>query len=257
MIKETLKKLNFNDKEVQIYLLCLQHGKLTPSAISKMANINRTTVYSVAKELIKKGVLQEDLGGANRAFLALPPQTFESNWKKEERKLQDKKLAVMRAVSELGAYTRGSKYSVPKILFIEEEGVEDHLYKQTSIWNRSLKEKEVDYWGFQDPSFIEYYEEWIDWYWTQEKSSNDISLKLLSTKEAETLKGKKYKNRQIRFWNKAKNITATTWIMGDHVVMIITNKRPHYLVEIVDEVLADNMRQIFKSMWEEVIIAKK
>ncbi len=76
MIEEILKKLDFNDKEIQIYLAILQHGKMTPSAVSKVTKINRTTVYSTAKELVKKGVMKEDFGGYIRSFVALHPKSL-------------------------------------------------------------------------------------------------------------------------------------------------------------------------------------
>ena len=253
MVEEILKKLDFNEKEIQIYLAVLGNGKITPSAVSKLTKINRTTVYSTTKELIKKGIIKEDLGGSVRSFVALPPKNLENLWEKEQKKLEEKKIDVMQAIRELGAFTQDTKYSVPKIVFVEEEGIEDHLYKQASVWNQSLKHRGVEYWGFQDSSFVNHYEKWIDWYWTKEPSSDKIMLKLLSTEEAEQVKSTKYDNRQIRFWDKAKDITATTWVMGDYVTMIVTNKKPHYLVEIVDEHLAHNMRQMFKGIWQDVI----
>jgi hypothetical protein len=32
--------------------------------------------------------------------------------------------------------------------------------------------------------------------------------------------------------------------------MVVTNKRPHYLVEIHDQVLARNQREVYKRIWQ-------
>jgi len=56
----------------------------------------------------------------------------------------------------------------------------------------------------------------------------------------------------MKFWNEPSKFTATTWIAGDYLVMIITNQRPHYLVEIYDATLAHNMREVFKGLWKKV-----
>ncbi|NQT50355.1 hypothetical protein HQ571_06705 [Candidatus Kuenenbacteria bacterium] len=257
MIEDTLKQLGFNDKETSVYLATLQHGKLVPNDIAKLTQINRTTVYSTAKELVKKGVLIEDLGGSTRSFLAVPPKQFEQLIKKEEEKLENRKIMTMRAIRELGAYEQEAKYTVPKIVFVEEQDIEAHLYKQAAIWNESIIERKAEYWGFQDSSFVEHYQKWIDWYWSEEPTTEKISLKLLSTVEAEKIKKKKYDRRQIKFWKKAKDFSATTWIMGDYITSIVTNTKPHYLVEIYDQNLAHNMRQVYKGLWAELFVDKK
>lgn len=81
-----------------------------------------------------------------------------------------------------------------------------------------------------------------------------MELKLLSNKSPieKKMKKKKYQQRHIKFWNDTKKITATTWITGDYLIMIITNQRPHYLVEIHDATLAHNMREMFKGFWKKV-----
>jgi len=252
MSQDALKQLGFTDKEIVVYTTLLEHNTLTPHEIAKLTGINRTTIYSTAKELTKKGILTEDLGNTTRRFIALPPKNLEIIFKKEQKKLEDKKLYTMRAIRELSIFTQESKYSVPKIVFVEEDGVLDHLYRQTPLWNKSIIDTNTEYWGYQDASFVKQYESWIDDYWAKESTSHNIILKLLSNEKAEQIKKKKYSNRHIRFWNKTNDFTATTWIMGDYVTMIVTNQRPHYLVEIHDKTLAHNMREVFKGLWEEL-----
>ncbi|MBU1900956.1 hypothetical protein KKG82_01135, partial [Patescibacteria group bacterium] len=222
--------------------------------IAKLTRINRTTVYGVVRELIKKEVVVEDFGSPIRKFSALSPNSLENILQKEEKKLEKKKLYTLRAIRELNVFTQESKYSVPKIVFMEEEGIESHLYRQAPLWNKSMKERGVDYWGFQDVSFVEMYEKWIDWYWTEEKTSEDIELKLLSNEKTDKIRKKNYDNRQIRFWGKTEEFTATTWVMGDYIVMIMTQKRPYSIVEIHDAVLAHNMRGVFKGIWESFVV---
>src|SRR3989344_1570469 len=76
MIQEILKKLGFNDKEAEIYIEVLKLGRATPARISKSTGINRTTIYSSYKKLVKKGVLVEDLGHKYTYLIALPPENL-------------------------------------------------------------------------------------------------------------------------------------------------------------------------------------
>lgn len=252
MILDTLKKLGYSEKEIQVYLAVVQYGRMTPVSIARITKVNRTTVYTIAKELVRKGLLVEDIGDAIQTFIARSPHTLEQIIRREEEALEEKKRTTQLAIAQLAAFSQASKYQIPKVTFIEEDEIENHLYRQTALWNSSMKERAAEYWGFQDISFIEYFEKWIDWYWTEE-SSNNISLKLLSNEKAENIKKKKFSQRQIRFWEKTEEFTATTWIMGDYIVMISTNQSPQSLVEIHDRTLAHNMREVFKGIWEDII----
>jgi hypothetical protein len=41
-------------------------------------------------------------------------------------------------------------------------------------------------------------------------------------------------------------------VHGDYLVFVQTQSRPHYLVEIYDVLLAENMRQFFTGVWDEI-----
>ncbi len=251
MINDLLKQLGFNDKETEVYLAVLKHGKITPGSLATVVNLKRTTVYSIAKELVKKGVVSEDLGSSSLYLLAKPPQELENLIKKDQKELEEKKLVVSKAVEELKNIGQAAVYQIPKIVFVQENEVENHLYKATPRWDESILKYDGTWWRYQDHSFVQYYEDWIDWYW--EKGSIPLTqLKLLSNESAETIKKKKFTRRQIKFWDKSNDFSATTWINGDYVIMIVTTQKPHYLVEIHDAVLAHNMRELFKGIWNEV-----
>ncbi len=255
MVNDLLKQLGFGDKEITIYLTLLQHGKLSPASLAKIVKLNRTTVYSIAKELAAKGVIAEDIGSASMLLVAKPPQDLSLLAEKEEKQLEEKRAIIKNVVEELQTIAKPTQYTVPKIVFVAQDEVNNHLYTQTPVWDKSILEYDGTWWGFQDHTFVQDYEKWIDWYW--EKGSNPkTKLKLLSNETAEQIKKKKFERRQIRFWSQSHNFQATTWILGDYVVMIVTNQKPHYLVEIHDKILAHDMREVFKGIWNTQIEPK-
>ena len=105
----------------------------------------------------------------------------------------------------------------------------------------------------QDHTFAKHYEKWIDWYW-KTIAPTKLELKLLSNKSRieTTIKKKTYPRRKIKFWSDSKAFTATTWETGNYLTMIISNQKPHYLVEIHDKTLAYNMAELFKGIWNKV-----
>lgn len=252
MINEILQQLGFNQKQIAIYLAILENGKILPSNLAKITGINRTTVYAVTKELINKGVVIEDLAGKTAYLVALPPSNLSTLAQREERELQNKKILIDQAIGELQELSKNTKYSVPKITFIYEQDLEDFLYKQSPIWNESILKTDGIWWGFQDPSFVESYQKWIDWYW---KKSVPKTLKLQLLTNLSDIEKKMvnadFQQRVMKFWNN-NDFTASTWINGDYLVLIQTQKKPFYLVQIHDKLMAYNMREIFKAIWKTV-----
>ncbi len=106
------------------------------------------------------------------------------------------------------------------------------------------------WWGFQDHTLVEQYKEWIDWFW--QRAPKNLHLRLLTNMSPiETeMATRSYTRRNMRFWKQGDMFTGTTWVTGDYMIMIVTNKHPHYLVEIHDAVFAQNMRALFQGIWK-------
>ena len=58
--------------------------------------------------------------------------------------------------------------------------------------------------------------------------------------------------REIKYWDRWPDFTASTLICGDYVIMGKIDEEPNYLVEIHDKTLAHNMRELFKGIWEKI-----
>jgi len=251
MINELLTKLNFSSKETDIYLAILKNGKISPTDLSKFTGINRTTVYSVADDLIKKGIITQDLASSKKYLVALPPEDLFNLAKTEEQTLIRKKGIIDEAIKEIKNIVADVKYSIPKIKFIGEKDLNSFLYKQLPIWNNSLIKTKSEWLGFQDHTFAEHYGKWIDWSWAN--TPKGIKLKLLTNKSniEKTLAKKNYPDRLIKFFP-SEYFTASTWIIGEYLILIITNQRPHYAIEIHNSVLAENQAEIFKYLWKTI-----
>lgn len=254
MLEDSLKQLGFTDKEISIYLSILEHGKLSAAAVARLTGINRTTVYSVAKELVTKGVIAEDIGSINLYYTALPPEDLRALYQKEEMALRDRKAAVESAIAELALVPKGKHYSVPKIRFIDERHLDDFLYKQLPIWIASAKARDQNWWGFQDTSFIESHAEWFKYHW--EIFPADYGTRLFTNQKPAEEKFARdiadTNRRQVKYWIKSEDFTATHAVLGDYVLFCVTNQHPYYAVEIHDAVMAENIRQMLKGMWEEI-----
>lgn len=244
-----LTSLGLEGKEAAVYQQILQSGAMTPVAIGKASGIKRTTAYSIARALVEKGFLTEDSTRRPRVFAAATPEEVLSIVDVERKRLDAKEDSLKRLSAELSKLSAKTSYPVPTVRFVEEEKIEAFLRQQSPVWNTSLQETESMWWGFQDHTFVEEYDDWIVWYWKQAWSP--IELRLLSNRAESELKfgptiGPK---RQIKFWGEATNFHSTTWVVGEYVVMINTRSKPFYLVEIHDKLMAHDHREVFKNLW--------
>ncbi len=254
MIYELLEGLGFSRKEIDIYIAILQSGKISASDVAAMTDINRTTVYSVVKELIRKRVIREDITAKKTYLLARPPEDLYLLVERDKQQLRKREHAINKAITELNSLSKSSRYSVPRIVFIDEDEIEKYLYGETEKWDRSIMERGDGVWrGFQDHTFVESYEEWITWSWKQPYAKK-LSLKLLTNESTaeERMQRKKIGHREMKFWKHENPFSASMWVCGEYLVMIVTKTRPHYLVEIHDAILCKNMTGVFTELWQKM-----
>lgn len=248
MSDSSLKKLGFSDKEAVVYTALLQHGKILPAQLAKITGLNRSTVYSVAGELARRGVVAEDLAGPTRYLVALPVEELMQLATREEQELQKKKKLITEAITELQSVAAQAVYAPPKITFVTQEEIEPFLRKRTREWNRSILERDGTWWGFQDHTFVDVYADWIHWFWTQAPAKLHVTILSNRSETEREMKRFKYAQREVLYWKNAGQFTATVWVCGDYLIMTSTSNKPHYLVEIHDVALAQNMREVFKGI---------
>ncbi|MBP6884882.1 MAG: winged helix-turn-helix transcriptional regulator [Candidatus Pacebacteria bacterium] len=254
MLEELLTKLSLNDKEQSVYRTIAEAGKISTARISRLTNINRTTVYSVCGELKKNGLIKESVGEKVAYWMVRGGGELDRVIAREREALARKEETIGSLKEALKGMPGSKTFSIPKVRYVEEEELETYLYDAVQKWNESiLATNQTTWWGFQDHRFVEHYEKWVVWYWKH--APEEIDLKLFSndsTIESHMVE-KNIERRQIRFWENGveekSDFTGTLWITGDYITMIQTSERPFYLVEIHDAVLAHNMREVFRKLW--------
>ena len=250
MLEKLLNELGLGEKEQKVYKLILEHGKISPALLARLAEIKRTTVYSVANELVDKGLIIEDWGGKILYYIPSRENELEKIIGKEKEKTKNKESTIRELQEVLKNIPESKAYSVPKIRFVDEADLEQYLYEATPRWYESMLMTDATWYGFQDHTFVEKFEKWIDWSW--EKAPQPIKLKLLTNESEieEKMRDKKYsEKRMLKFWGN-NEFTGTQWIVGSYIILVVTKQRPYYLVEIHDSVMAHNMREVFKGIWK-------
>lgn len=245
-IKKGLEKLGLNNKEITVYLALLATGRATPAELAKQTKINRATVYNLVKSLMAKEMVVEEVGKKTLQVIPLPPEGLRKLADQPRKELAEKEAVIGDVIEELNKIASGKNYPVPKIRFVEENGLRAFLDDNTAKWVNSIDESDGIWWGFQDHSFVEQYGDWVVWFWNKYPEMKLQSLSNASQIE-QKFKGR-FPGRNIKF-APGMNFTSTLWVNGEFLVMIFTRARPFYLFEIHDVELARNMREVFKRLW--------
>jgi len=254
MIKEYLIQAGLNKTEAEIYLTLYEHRRLSPASITQITGIKRTTIYAAADELVKKGLANIEHGKNKRFYVVDSSSSLLKYIEFQEKNIKERKEAVKNAITELDEIPRSRAIPTPKVRIVTEVNLEEFLYKQTPLWEKNMRKLgETTWWGFQDTPFVEnkYYKKWILWYW--KRAPRKFNLKLFSNDtEIETeMKKKRITRRKIRFWSGDFPITGTQWILGDYIVSIVSNVKSPYLIQTYDPIMAENMRGLYKKLWND------
>jgi sugar-specific transcriptional regulator TrmB len=255
MIERHLEEAGFTATESKIYTALVSYGRLTPARLAEIVGIKRTTVYAALHELVKKGVIAEELRSKTKRFTALTPDLLYRYIEQQKRDIDRQESALEKAIAEIQQLPKDQGVQqAPKIRYIAQRDMLDFLYAQTPIWEESMKKtKQSTWWGFQDHTFVETpeYVDWVLWYW--KRAPKGVDLKLVSNdSEVEQQMGQhNLAHRDVRFWPESDPITATQWILGEYIISVVTNIQPHYLIQIHDPIMAHNQRALFKKIWKD------
>lgn len=249
MDNHLLVSLGLSESEVRLYKAVVRAKEITPANLAKVTDIKRTTAYSMARGLVEKGLLTEDATRRPRVFLPTGPEEMVSVIEGEKRRFEERQELLKKLGEQVSVAQAESSYPIPRIRFIEEAKINDYFKGAFSVWMESmLSRNEPVFWGFQDATLVEHYEEQLRYWWTI--SPENLYVKLLTNlSSAEKKIAGTFERRHMKYWGEATNFISSTWICGDYVIMINTRQHPHYVIEIHSAELAHDQREVFKNLW--------
>lgn len=254
-VSSLLVHLGFNEKESIVYSDLVKHSPSTISEISKRSGIKRTTLYTIVESMKQKGWIIEELSSNILTYSASSIDVLKKTLIAERYELQRKEALVHELEEKIQEEALSVESKERKIVSISHRHILSYLYERAEIWNKSTVATRTEFVGFQDQVFAKKFSKWIDWYWKL-PSSKDITLRMLSNQsvfEDTTMRKRRYNQRIIRYWKEGEEISASTWIAGDYVIITNFRDKPYSLIEIKDPTIAESYRQIFEGMWRQIV----
>lgn len=130
IIETYLKNQGFNDNDWRIYLDIYRHGRSFASSVAVRTGIDRTTVYSSLKRLLKKGVIAQTKVNDIYAYVPVSPEIFIEEVEGRIADLKAEKSMAQLFVEELKTLQKSSLLK-PRIKIFEGPQAIVSLFEET------------------------------------------------------------------------------------------------------------------------------
>lgn len=238
-IEQTLKQLNFDDKEVRVYLALLKIGETTATTVSRETSVERTLVYYIAEKLIDRGLVSFKLKNNVKYYSASAPEKILEELKEKEKSF----LEILPFLEEIKkqVYEEEVKVDVYK-------GVEGLKAIINDMFRSNVKEFLVL--GEQGQIQTNYpiiYSQYL------RKLEEEKKKERVLVREDFRSKIEKSKNSKFKYLLKEMISPTTTLIYGNKIQITLWEK-PMFNILIESKKVADSFKAYFNQLWK---VAKK
>jgi predicted transcriptional regulator len=253
-ILKQLLVLGLSEKEAAVYLDLAELGQATAHVISKRTKISRTTVYWALDNLVSRGLASIEQKKTTTVYRVNQPDSMMRMVQSEEQaalqEITRKKAAAIALAKSIGPRFQEKAVTVPKLQFFEgKEGVLAMLHDHLPLWRESIAQHDFTWWGYQDPSFPDQYLDWLKLGW-KIRDKNEQYKVITSDAPIERRLKVAVPNRRMRRVPDQYSFSSTIWVLGDYIVLIMSHQKPHYAFQLRNPLFSDNLRTLFKLLWE-------
>jgi len=250
-MKETLKDLGLNNKEIDIYLTLLPIGKAPASVVSYRTGISRSTAKYTCNQLVEKKLFLEIQEGNTSMYTPESPDKIMFLLEEEKRKLEEKENKASRIIGQLKAMV-DPETILPKIEFGEgmEKVVNDYNKFFDLIPSNSTVYDYVN--SFEDFRFPLDREKIIE-ACVKKRLEKNIHIKCISTYSKPGIKLKKNDkkcNRETLFADSVDDDAFEVLLYKDIVLEVVYTDRGVFSFITKHPQIVRMRRELFKMAWE-------
>jgi HTH-type transcriptional regulator, sugar sensing transcriptional regulator len=241
-IKDVLIDFGLSEFEALVYLASLSLGPATVNDLAKHSGVKRTTVYPVIDSLKNKGIMNIEMKGLKKSYVAESPERLEGiiEQKKERLKNMMPELTAIKSLKHNESFIKyyegisGVKTVYDSILDGLKSGDE---YLIISDMERFLKMDR------------EYFTNFIE---RRAKLNLKVKTIIHDSEDAQYYKKiERNTNQEIKILNKSADFTANLVILPNKVV-ITQIVEPIISIVIENKSIVDMQRKEFNIIWNSI-----
>ena len=246
IISSSLQDLGFDQKEIDIYLACLELGRSSLLPIARQVGEPRNTVAYTLEKLEERGLLNITKHGTRRHYLIKPPQAIIQLLQIQRNVISNKLETIETALPQLNnLYAQGSEPQVTTYRGRDEIRTLYEVILESAV-------DEIWYVGEYN-QIVEIVGENYLKGWIKRRVANGVvtkSVRVSSTEINDPLySSPKETNRQIRYAPKDFESPGHITIYGNNVAVITTPKES-FGVATASAEYATIMRSWFNQLWK-------
>ena len=243
-IKETLKKIGFDQKQTAVYLAALELGEATMTELAKKAEQKRPTTYLAVEEIQTQGLLSETKKGRRKVYSPVHPRRLVEIMRSREQQISE-------ALPELLAIYNSPK-AKPKIQVFE--GVEGIKLMYRELY-QSLNKKEEALWFTRIDAIREHVPEAETEYLKMLRKLNDPKIRELNygnkegkqwLKKSKSFRGK---NHHIRILPLDFEFGASDNLIFGNKLVTFSLKDDVFVIVIESKEIVKTYRTLFEWAW--------
>lgn len=250
-----LIKLGLTKNEAIFYETLLKYGPANASQISQLANMDKSSAYRAAEQLVKQGLIKYELK-KEKIFIPNPPEILLQIIEQKEKLLEKERKDIKTLVKNIHQNTKLNSFNA-KIIVYEDINApqriwEDMLEPDVKLQRQMIR---IDIQKFiVDQSDLYTYEKWVEDY-IRRRVQKEIHLHYLCSEEWADQKYTKTDPKLLKEVRVLpKNIKLETNIItggnkfGTHTVTADNTIKG---VLIRDQNITETQNQLFDFIWEQ------
>ncbi len=249
-ILTNLKMLGLTPDESKVYTTLLS-GSMSHLEVARKSGVNRTKVYRIAEELMKRGLVSEETTDAGRALAAANPANLEITLTTAEERLKAQRNVLRQTLPSLQSlFKQGDQTNPDDFVVNTYEGVDG--FKQM-LWNELKTKDEMVIFGHGTIQDLIASSRWAEKHRVKTLEAGYTIREILNpngkpdnfTKNAEFISA--YNKRTISPDTLALNHQMS--IYNNTVAIYNWRNNQKVGTEIINKPYADMMRQVFEHYW--------
>ncbi len=244
--REVLLHLGLSDSEVQLYLMLVERGALTPRELTTLTKAKRPTVYYALRQLLDRGLITKQMAQGTERFQAEAPEALSAMVKIRQQELAalaDEVTALIPALKKNNIAHEGA----PGVLYYQGEdamkrAIMDTLYCKSGHID-SIAPHDNFFWQVGQAFSASY---------VAERVGRRITTRHLWEKELEPkILANSYKGlAEVRLLPKEMiGHFRTTVFLYDQEVMYISSRDTGFVLVVKSREHFELMQAMFNSLW--------
>ncbi len=248
MLEQDLITVGLTKTEAAMYTWLLNSGTSTPTEVAGATGINRTTVYSSAKELSKKGLISMVVSTSGTSLTSQSPHVLESLVQKEDAIVKEKRQATQRVIDQLDAedsYQYASR----------------HQFDSLDLAVSHISEKFMSLIGAQPMTAL------VGWAYADKRTAipfveilQDLALTHDIGVPVHILSFSKEKQTQdmavhqpplhVRRWNGVELFPTNSIILGETVIYMFKRAGVYHITYMSDGMVVGQLKSLWNVLWD-------